>query len=191
MNLSENLNFGSADRAPYQLTHLLRQMPADFSAHRPLALMDRATAEAAAQHARNANDTLMHGLAALGHVMMLAGLNEDGQAASSHLARMGDLITHLAVEAEAMQELDLSISNALKAQPRSDGDTQCWVPALPGQLPPPEQTVIGWHTELESPVVIFYDSSGFGEACWRVCADGGQFPLAAVTHWRPCQQPQG
>ncbi|NHZ93620.1 hypothetical protein F2P45_32170 [Massilia sp. CCM 8733] len=175
MNLADNPGLGSVDRAPYQLAHLLRRLPADFSAYQPFPDADCATAELVARHARNANETLMHGLAALGHVMMLAGLNEEGQAASSHLARMGDLITHLAVEAETMQELDLSISNALKAQPRSAGETQCWVPALPGQLPPPEQIVIGWHTELESPVVIFYDSSGIGEPCWRVCADGGQF----------------
>ena len=181
MNHAETLNLGAVDRAPYRLSHLLREMPAGFSAHRPVAERDREHIEKVGQHAENANDTLMHGLQALGHVIMNAALNEEGGVEAHHLARLGDLITHLAVEAEAMQELIWSTDSALQRS--------AWTAVRPGQMPPPEKRVIGWHTELDSACVIYYDISGPSEPCWRVCADGGEFPIDAITHWQSLIHP--
>lgn len=125
MSAFENIAMlGPVDRAPYQITHLLRRLPESFSVHQPFAQADRAVAEVVAQHASNANDTLMHGLAALGHVMMLAGLNKDFEVEGRHVARLGDLITHMAVEAEAMQELGCMLREALDgAEPHTKCST--------------------------------------------------------------------
>lgn len=116
--LAELPVLGPVDRAPYQLTQLLRQLPENFSFHNPMPDALRPVAELVASHASNANDTIMHGLAALGQVIMTAALNEEGEVTPSHLARLGDLITHLAVEAEAMQELGWMISEALEGEPK-------------------------------------------------------------------------
>lgn len=58
-------------------------------------------------------------------------------------------------------------------------------------MPLPEQRVIGWHTELECACVVFYDVSGQSDPCWCVCADGGEFPLDAITHWQSYTHPLG
>lgn len=119
MSAFENIPLlGPVDRAPYQIVHLLRQLPESFSAYNPIPEAARPVAELVAQHADNANDTIMHGLAALGQVIMTAALNEDGEVTPSHLARLGDLITHLAFEAEAMQELGWMIRGALEGKPK-------------------------------------------------------------------------
>ena len=41
----------------------------------------------------------------------------------SHLSRLGDLITHLAVEAEAMQELGWMIRESLEGKPKGVAQT--------------------------------------------------------------------
>lgn len=190
MNLAENLKLGPVDRAPYQLSHLLRQLPAGFSAYQPLSKADRPAAEAVESHANNANDTLMHGLAAIGHVLMNAALNDEGGVAPNHLARLGDLITHMAVEAEAMQELSWAVRAALDGPTTKAPASEQWIAVTPNQMPAPEQRVVGWHDELESPVVVFYDTSDPREVRWRVCADGGEFPLDAITHWQHLAPPE-
>ena len=113
---AEKIELGEVGRAPYQLAHLIRQLPEDFSLYAPFAEAHRPVATAVAHHASNANDTLLHGLAAIGHVLMVAGLNTDGQVDGSHLARLGDLITHLAVEMETMQVLTWAIREALQGE---------------------------------------------------------------------------
>lgn len=114
--LAELPVLGPVDQAPYQITHWLRQLPESFSFHNPLPEAVRPVAEQVAQHASNANDTIMHGLAALGQVIMTAALTAEGEVTPSHLARLGDLITHLAVEAEAMQELGWMIREELEGK---------------------------------------------------------------------------
>ena len=183
MNRADTLNIGAVDRAAYRLPHLLRELPRNFSAHLPVSPADRATVAEVRHHAENANDTLMHGLAALGHVIMNAGLNVDGEIESRHLARLGDLITHLAVEAEAMQELMWSTGHAL--------DGAGWTPVDPASMPPPEQPVIGWDAKLENVCVVFYDVSGPSLPNWRACNDGREVPFDAITHWQHCAPPKG
>lgn len=95
--------------------HLLGEMLPGFSRDTPQSQTDLPTLEAIGHRAQNANNTLMHGFAAIGRVLMNAGLNADGRVDPSHLARLGDLITHVAVEAEGMQELDWTIRETLES----------------------------------------------------------------------------
>ena len=114
----EKIALGPLDRAAYQSPHLFRRLPEHFSSHAPLAEVNRPVAEATAQHASNASDTLIHGLAAIGHVLMQAGLNVEGGVSGSHLARLGDLITHMAVEVEFLHDLEVQLSGALPPRGR-------------------------------------------------------------------------
>lgn len=111
----ENPHFTHIQRAPYEIGHLLKKLPEDFSAYRPMTQDTRLIAEAVRTHADNANNTLMHGLEALGDVLSVAGADRDGEVSQASLMCLGALITHLAVEAQLMQELDWSIRDALEA----------------------------------------------------------------------------
>jgi len=110
-----NPHFEHVARAPYELGHLLKKMPADFSRVNSITADDRLIAEAAIDHARNANDTLMHGLEALGHLMFVAGTNDNSGIDSSDIASLGYLISHIAVESEFLQETKWSIREILDA----------------------------------------------------------------------------
>lgn len=112
---TKNPHFDRIERAPYEIGHLLKKLPEGFSAYAPLTPETRLIAEAAQQHANNANDTLMRGLEALGNVLSIAGANQDGEASQSSLMGLGELIAHLSVEAQFLQELDCSIRDALEA----------------------------------------------------------------------------
>lgn len=112
---NDNPHFARIERAPYEIGQLLRKLPTDFSAYAPLTPDSRLIAEAAQQHANNANDTLMRGLEALGNVLSIAGANQGGEASQSSLMGLGELITHLSVEAQLMQELDWNIRAVLEA----------------------------------------------------------------------------
>ncbi|ATQ75064.1 hypothetical protein CR152_11435 [Massilia violaceinigra] len=112
---AEKIALGAVDRAPYEIPYLFRRLPEHFSSHSPLAEADRPVAEATAHHASNASDTLIHGLAAIGHVLMQAGLNAEGRVSGNHLARLGDLITHMAIEVEFLHDLEFRLNGALGA----------------------------------------------------------------------------
>lgn len=66
-----------------------------------------------------------------------------------------------------------------------------WIAVAPCHMPPADLVVVGWHDELESPVVVFYDITYDDEEGprWSVLADGGEFPLSAISHWRYCPEP--
>jgi hypothetical protein len=113
--ITENPHFARIPRAAYEIGHLLKKLPTNFSAYEPLDPDTRLMAEAAKQHASNANDTLMHGIEALGSVVSIAGGNQDGEISQTSLMRLGELIAHLSVEAQFMQELDWSIGDVLAA----------------------------------------------------------------------------
>jgi hypothetical protein len=56
-------------------------------------------AEAAAEHASNANLVLLDGLAALGELMYVAGANLENRVSTESWAGLGCLVQHVAVEA--------------------------------------------------------------------------------------------
>ncbi len=117
---ADNPHFKFIDRAPYELGYLLRKLPVDFSISRPLTPDDRLIAEAARSQAMNANDTLLHGLEALGQVMFVAGANEQNEVDAGHMASLGCLIGHIAVEIQFMQETEWSIRETLAAHDEND-----------------------------------------------------------------------
>lgn len=93
-----NPHFACIERAPYELGHLLKKLPVNFSRFNPITSDDRLIAEAARNHAMNANATLMSGLEALGQFMFVAGANNDNEVEPQQLVNLGCLITHIAVE---------------------------------------------------------------------------------------------
>jgi hypothetical protein len=76
---TDNPHFQRIERAPYELGHLLQKMPESFSAVKPETSEDCLIAAAAAQHASNANQTVMNGLEALGQILFVASNNEQNE----------------------------------------------------------------------------------------------------------------
>lgn len=112
-NANDNLHFNYIDRAPYKLGHLLQQLPADFSSVSAVEPDVLLIAEAARNHARNANSTIMHGLEAIGKIMFVAGANTDNEMERSTISDLGCLLQHLAVEAQFLQETEHNLSYAV------------------------------------------------------------------------------
>ena len=115
-NTSENSYFNHIDRAPYELGHLLQRLPEHFSSRsEPTPTADmQLIATAAAQHAENANDTLLRGLDALGRLIYTAADNDQGGISSQDMRSIGVLISHLAVEAEFLQETQSNLEFTLQ-----------------------------------------------------------------------------
>lgn len=109
-----NSHFNNIERAPYELTHLIRKLPSSLSKLSKSKAETRQIAQAAANHARNANDTVLFGLEAIGKLIFIAGANNDHELDRASMADLGALITHLAVEAQAMQQTDSDIRFALQ-----------------------------------------------------------------------------
>jgi hypothetical protein len=100
----KNPHFERVNRAPYELGHLLQRLPENFSSFSPARLEVIQIADAAAQHADNANGTLMRGLEALGEILFVAGANKENDIDQESIASIGELIQHIAVEAQFLQE---------------------------------------------------------------------------------------
>ena len=112
-----NSHFSNIERAPYELIHLVRQLPSSLAKLSTADAETREIAEAAANHARNANDTLLYGLEAIGKLIFIANANSDHELDRGNMADLGALITHLAVEAQAMQQTTSDLRYALAEQP--------------------------------------------------------------------------
>lgn len=118
--LSKNPIFTHIERAPYELGHLLRALPPDFSSISAATAEDLMAAKAAQQHARNASHTVMCGLEAIGKMMFVAATNDDFDLEPNCISSLGCLIQHLAVEAQFLQEtasdLDYAITHRINAK---------------------------------------------------------------------------
>ena len=110
---SSNPHFNHIDRAPYELGHLLKQLPANFSSASAVEPDVLLIAEAAISHASNANNTVMHGIEVLGQMMFLVGTNTDYDMERGTLSDLGYLLQHLAVEAQFLQETEGSLSETV------------------------------------------------------------------------------
>lgn len=96
--IAENPHFKNIDRAPYEIGHLLRGMPARTPTGTMMTVDHRQQAEAATQHMSNASDTLLHGLEAIGKTLFSAAECEDYPVERSAVASIAALIQHIAVE---------------------------------------------------------------------------------------------
>ena len=110
-DMSKNPHFNHINRAPYELGTLLHQIPLPFiynDAYR--ATEDELLiAEAAAQHARNGNVTVMRGTEAIGAMLTAAAAFEDWEVDANQLQHLGELVRHLAVEGQFLQFTDTNL----------------------------------------------------------------------------------
>lgn len=104
-----NPYLGNVDRAPYELGHLLRHLSPHLPAPAMMDSEERKIAEAVQQHAENTSTTLLRGMEALGKLMSAAGCDRSGDIDQRTVMGLGELVAHLAVEAQLMQELSESM----------------------------------------------------------------------------------
>lgn len=105
-NTRANPYLKNIESAPYELGHLLQQLPENFSSRsEPTPTADmQLIATAAARHAENANVAVMSGLDAIGKMLFIAAQSEDWQIGPGHMASIGCLISHLSIEAQFLKE---------------------------------------------------------------------------------------
>lgn len=108
---AENPHFQQRLRSAYELSHLLRKLPdhLDLSSGDAPAEM-RQQMEAAERHADNYSEILLDGLESLGRVMWCAGENQDWPVAQHDVARLGTLISQLAVQLQFIDEFRTSVN---------------------------------------------------------------------------------
>ncbi|MGB7192895.1 MAG: hypothetical protein WBD81_05500 [Collimonas pratensis] len=102
--MSPNPHFKFVERAPYELGHLLKKLPEHFFSLATATQDQALIAEAAVQHATHAISVLNKGFEALGHTMFLATSNQEYEMDPDTLTGMCALISHMAVEAQFLQE---------------------------------------------------------------------------------------
>lgn len=108
-----NPHFANINRAPHEFGYLMKILPANFSAVRAMSTDERLQAKAAIDHASNAGGTLMSGMEAIGHLLFSAATNESYPMESTNLAKIGMLITHIAVQAQFLQEQEGDLQASL------------------------------------------------------------------------------
>jgi hypothetical protein len=113
----KNPHFDRINRAPYELGQLLQRLPEDLSPFSPTTPEVFQIAAAAAEHASNANDTLMEGMEALGDLLFVAGANQENTIDPGNLSRIGSLLQHLAVEGQFLQETALRLRSVTSHRP--------------------------------------------------------------------------
>lgn len=106
----DNPHFTNRQRAPYQLGHLLRDLP------RTPDLTDsdtRLKLEAAESHAENYSGVLLSGLESLGRVLFIAGENEQWDVEQYDVCRIGALISELSIQLQFLDEFRISVINRI------------------------------------------------------------------------------
>ena len=102
--MSPNPHYKNSDRPAYELPYLLGDLSRGSFAG-PLSEDQVFLADAAQSHAYNANEALMRGIESLGHLLFIASGSEGGLS-SRHLGNLGELIQHLAVDAQHLQDTE-------------------------------------------------------------------------------------
>ncbi len=104
-----NVYFKNISRAPYELGHLLRTLPVDFSADATVSNDVLPRARAALSHAQNASSTILNGLESIGELLFAVNSAESNEVATANLASLGCLIQHLAVEAQYLSQTEVEL----------------------------------------------------------------------------------
>lgn len=112
----ENPYLRNIERAPAELCNLLQKLPDDFSALKPAKPEAYLIAEAAITHASNARGNLLRGLEALGMMMFYAETNNGFDVDRGNSADIALLISHIAIEAQAMFEVEDYFRHVLRAR---------------------------------------------------------------------------
>lgn len=113
-----NPYYRNPDRAPYELGHLLQQLPSDFGLTPAAAPEHMQIASAIERHADAAGSTILCGIEAIGRLMEIAGTHEEEVISAHTLFCLGDLLRHLAVEGQYVRGIgdSMAYATALRAQ---------------------------------------------------------------------------
>jgi len=115
-----NPYYSNHDRAPYELGHLLQQLPADFGLAPAVELKHVQMASAAEAHAHVAGDTVLSGIEAIGHLMEAAGTSGEESMQAHTLFCLGGLLRHLAVEGQYLRGVGDSLAHAVALYGKRD-----------------------------------------------------------------------
>lgn len=120
--IAKNPHFQQRERSAFQLGHLLRDLPAslDLTAGGNAADMTLRL-EAAERHAENYGEILLDGIESLGRVMWSAGENEEWPVAQRDVARIGALISQLAIQLQFLDEFRASANDRLNETSQKGG----------------------------------------------------------------------
>lgn len=108
----KNPYYRNPGRAPYELGHLLQQLPSDYGIA-PSAEPEQAQmASAIAKHADVSGNTILSGIEAIGRLMEIAATHDDEEVSSHTIFCLGDLLQHLAVEGQYVRSVGDSMAYA-------------------------------------------------------------------------------
>lgn len=110
-----NPYFKSIERAPYELAHLLQDLPAGIK-DRKLNVDQKHMLNAAIDHAANYNNSILSGIEAIGHLMFSAANNEQWPIEQRVLSDLGAFLSAMAVQAQYLQEFSSSADSMLARQ---------------------------------------------------------------------------
>jgi len=109
---TDNPEFKLISRAAYELPRLLVRL-GDVDRSIPLSYEQRNIVKAAEAHANNANERLMCCIESLGRLLRTASMSDGVE--NYDLGNIGDLLTHLAVEAQHLQGVESDMADLLSA----------------------------------------------------------------------------
>ena len=107
-----NPHFNLIERAPYELAHLLENLPPQHD-HGKLTSDERLMLHAAASHAANYSETLLDGIEAIGHLIFSAATNKGFPLSQGTAANIGTLLSALAVQAQYLKDFSAGAGSTL------------------------------------------------------------------------------
>lgn len=110
-----NPRFRNAERASYELGHLLMELPMNFGASAVDDDDHLNIAAAAGAHADNAGQSILNGIEAVGQLLEVAGGSAEEPLSQHTLLCLGDLLRHLAVEAQFLRETSENLAYCVSA----------------------------------------------------------------------------
>ena len=113
-------HFQRPERAPYELSYLLRALPRNLVGSE-LTAEQRDQVQAAGQHASIVTSTMLHGLESMGRVMWSAGVNLKSPPDLDDFANVGQLVTGLAVQLQFLVEFQSEAEECARQAPRKGG----------------------------------------------------------------------
>lgn len=106
-NTRSNPYFEDADRPVYELSHLLRKLPAGLTP-REMSADQTMVAQAIKQHASNGLSSIFHSIQALGELMSMAAGNTAEEILPHTQNNLASLIQSLGEQAQTLYEMENS-----------------------------------------------------------------------------------
>ena len=108
---SKNPHFNNSERPAYELPYIIANL-GSVTGSTKLSADQVQMIEAAQSHAINASDTILTGIESIGQLLYIAGGSDDVE--TQHFRNLGQLIKHLAVEAQHLQQVDADMGSLLR-----------------------------------------------------------------------------